>query len=75
MITKINECDIENNGDINHALDYLRDHWNDSYVLDLFENAKTSRDQKADMRIPGYGGTYVLKYISPSYYSLDWHDF
>ncbi|MCE9585455.1 hypothetical protein K8Q94_02435 [Candidatus Nomurabacteria bacterium] len=75
MITKIYECDIENNGDVDHALEYLRNHWNDSYVLDFFENAKTSSDYKADMKIQDVNGTYVLKYISPHYYSLEWHNY
>lgn len=75
MITKIYECDIENNGDVNTGLEYLRNHWNDSYVLDVFENAKTSSDNIADMKIQGVNGTYILKYISNHYYSLSWREY
>ncbi len=75
MITTIHDCNIENNGDVDHGLDYLRHHWSDSYVLDAFENAKTSADRKADLKVPGQNGMYVLKHLGNHHYSLEWRKY
>ena len=52
-------CRIENNGDVNKGLEYLRNHWNDRYVLDVFENARTSTNHFGDFKINDINGTYV----------------
>lgn len=72
MTTTIYGTDIEHNGDVDYGLQWLENHWNDKYVLDVFENAKTSRDYSASFKIDGEKGVYVLKYISKDYYSLHW---
>lgn len=73
--TTIYGTDIENNGDVDHGLDYLRNHWNDSYILDVFENARTSRDYKAYFKVPDTKGSYLLKFISLHHYSLEWREY
>ncbi|MBP6060903.1 MAG: hypothetical protein KA515_02815 [Candidatus Pacebacteria bacterium] len=68
-------CRIDNNGDVNRGLDYLRNHWNDRYILDVFENARTSRDRKADFKINDIKGVYILKYVAEHHYDLSWKDY
>ena len=76
MNTTIYGTEIEHNGDVDKGLEYLRNFWNDSYVLDVFENARTSVDRKADFRPNTYvgDGMYVLRFIGPHHYSLEWRD-
>ncbi|HTE49109.1 MAG TPA: hypothetical protein VK675_04335 [Candidatus Paceibacterota bacterium] len=71
----INNCKIEHNGDVNIGLDYLKNHWDDRYVLDVFENAKTSENHFGDFKINGINGTYLLKYIGEHHYSLTWRNY
>ena len=66
---------IEHNGDVDKGLDYLRNHWNDRYILDVFENAKTSQYRSGDFKIQDINGIYVLKYLSEHHYSLSWRSF
>lgn len=71
----INGCRIENNGDVHKGLEYLRNHWNDRYVLDVFENAKTSANHIGDFKIQNVNGIYVLKHIGEHHYSLTWRSY
>ena len=71
----IYNCRIEHDGDVNKGLHYLKDHWDDRYILDVFENAKTSTDRSGDFRIPNVEGTYVLRSIGEHHYSLHWKNY
>jgi hypothetical protein len=74
--TTIGGTKIDHKGDVDNGLTYLRNNWSDSYVLDAFENARTSRDRQATFRSDKYAGSgmYVLKYINERHYSLEWRD-
>ena len=76
MSETIYGTEIEHDGTVNHGLEYLKHHWNDRYILDVFENARTSADYKARFKINGdnSNGSYVLKYLSQHHYSLAWED-
>ena len=71
----IYNCKIEHEGDFSKAFDYLRQHWNNKYILDVFENAKTSKNRTGDFRIPNIPGTYILKFIGEHHYSLSWRNY
>jgi len=72
---RIENTTIEHNGDVDRGIQYLDNHWNDQYVLDLFENARTSYDYKAFFKIDNTSeGSYLLKYIGPHHYFLSWQD-
>lgn len=76
MTETIYGTEIEHNGDVQMGLDYIYRHWNDSYILDVFENAKTSADYKARFKInfDHSNGSYVLTYVSPHHFALSWED-
>ena len=63
---------IEHNGDVNTGLEYLRNHWNDAYVLEKFENARTSADYQDSFTVNGVDGFYILKRLGDRHYSLRW---
>jgi hypothetical protein len=66
---------LDHNGDVKQGLAYLRNHWNDQYVLDVFENARTSYDRSGDFRVDNVPGTYILKFIAEHHYSLSWKSY
>lgn len=68
-------CKIDHKGDVNKGLSYLKNHWNDRYVLDVFENARTSMNHLGDFKVQGINGTYILKFIGEHHYSLSWKNY
>ena len=70
----IDGCRIEHNGDVNKGLRYLRDHWNDRYVLDVFEDARTSENRRGSFKVPDTNGHYVLEFIEEHNFSLYWRE-
>ncbi len=77
MVETIRGTTIEHNGDVDNGLKWLRNHWDDAYVLDIFENAKNSRDNVGEFRIEDVKGTYLLRCIDKDShnYSLSWRAF
>lgn len=63
---------IEHDGDVDQGLNYIRDHWNDRYVLEAFQDARTSSDRDGTIKIENIEGYYILRHLSDNRFSLIW---
>lgn len=68
----IGEVKIKHEGDVDQGLRYLREHWNDAYILEIFKDARTSSDRDGVLKINGIEGYYVLRYLGDDTFSLSW---
>lgn len=70
--TNIDNVKIEHSGDVNRGLEYLRSNWNDTYILEVFRDARTSSDNDGVFKVPGIDGHYVLRHSGGDSFSLGW---
>ncbi len=77
MTETIHGTTIEHQGDVNSALKWFRNNWEDPHVIAIFEDAKTSRDYVREFTVKDVKGFYFLKCINPNahIYSLSWKEY